>query len=344
MLQEIDPETPCGPNLEHDPAFLALETEALGKPETQIGKNITAAVPPDWKQVRRAATALLERSRDLRLAVYLLRADLALRGMAGLAEGLELIEGLLGQRWDSVHPQLDPEDDLDPTQRINSLAVLADPVSLLRELKDATLVVLPGLGRLTIRTIDIANGETAPPPGQEKIALGSIEAAIADLDKNELDRGIDVLGRSLQAAVNIELMLVRRVGSTRALNLDPLTRPLRKAHDFLSRRQQASAAGAPAGTSADAGAPGAGSVDVPVARRSGGNDAIASRDDVVRLLDNVIQYYGRHEPSSPIPILLERAKRLVPMNFFELMENLAPDGIAQLTFIRGPDGSQESEQ
>ena len=71
---------------------------------------------------------------------------------------------------------------------------------------------------------------------------------------------------------------------------------------------------------------------------------IGSRDDVLRMLDKLVGYYTRHEPSSPIPILLERARRLVPMNFFEIMQDLAPDGVAQLTVIRGPDGSKQEEE
>lgn len=344
LLQEIDPGAPCGKNLAHDPAFLALETQARGKPETHYGKNPIPAVPPDWKLVRSNACELLQRSRDLRLAAYLLQAELVLRGIAGLADGLELIEGLLDQRWDSVFPELDAGEDLDPTERINSLAILTDPLSLLRQLRDATLVVLSGLGPLTIRTIEVANGETAPPPGQEKIAMSSIEAAMRDLESEQLAGAVDALARSLKAAMNIEQTLMRRVGSKHALDLDQLNRLLRKAHDFLSRQQQAAAAAEAAATASATDDSDTAVAMTPVVARASGNGTIASRDDVVRVLDNVIQYYGRHEPSSPIPILLERAKRLVPMNFFELMENLAPDGIAQLTFIRGPDGSEKSEQ
>ena len=347
LMREIEPSAPCGPNLEYDPAFLALEQEALGKPEVQYGTTITPAVPPDWKAIRRMTGELLERSRDLRLAVHLVRASLALSGVAGLADSVTLIERLLDQRWDSVHPMLDAEDGNDPTLRINSLAILADTGTLVRELKDATLVTLPGLGPLTIKMLEIANGELAPAPGQEKIALASIEGALADLAPATLAAAVDALARALAAVVNIELILVRQVGSSQALNLDALTRPLKKAHEFLARQQAGEAA---AGTAADgAAAHGAPIVlaagDAPArAARAGISGDIASRDDVLRMLDKLVEYYGRHEPSSPIPILLARAKRLVPMNFFEIMQDLAPDGVAQLTVIRGPDGSKTDDE
>ena len=340
LLLEIDSDAPCGPDLEYDPAFLALEQEALGKPEVQYGETITPAVPPDWKIVRRMAGELLERSRDLRLAIHLARASLALSGIAGLADSLSLVERLLDARWDSVHPLLDADDGNDPTLRINSLAILADTGTLVRELKDAALVTLPGLGALTIKLIEIAHGEQSSPAGQDKIAASSIEHAIADLDPDKLASGVDALKRALDSVVNIELILVRQVGSSQALNLDALTRPLRKAHDFLARQGGGASASETIEDGGDAAAPD-GAARGP---RAGVQGDIGSRDDVLRMLDKLVGYYHRHEPSSPIPILLERAKRLVPMNFFEIMQDLAPDGVAQLEVIRGPDGAKQEEE
>lgn len=340
LLAPVEDDRPCGPNLEYDPAFVALEQEALGKPEVQYGGTVTPAVPPDWKAVFRMTTGLLARSRDLRLTAHLIRAGLALHGIAGLADGIALTERLLEQRWDSVHPELDPDDDLDPTLRINSLAMLADGTTLIRELRDATLVRLPGLGPLTLKQIEIANGEIAPTADQEKIAISSIEHAIADLDPDELARSVDALDRAFKAAVNIEVVLVRKVGSSQALNLDALTRPLRKAHEFLRRHQGSVDVAADAGAdegAAGADAPAGSEAAAPVARAAISGE-IASRDDVLRMLDKLIQYYARHEPSSPIPLVLERAKRLVPMNFLEILQDLAPAGIAQVAVIRGQEG------
>ncbi|MCA1245707.1 type VI secretion system protein TssA [Massilia sp. MS-15] len=340
LLLEVEPGAPCGPDLEYDPAFLALEREAVGKPEVQYGATITPAVPPDWKAVRRMAGELLGRSRDLRLALHLLRAELALDGIAGLADGLVLIERLLAERWDSVHPMLDSDDGNDPTLRINSLAILADAGTLVRELKETSLLVLPGLGPLSIRLLEIANGEAAAGDEAERIAPASIERAIADLAPGALQAALATLGRALDAAVNIEVGLVRQVGSAQALNLDPLVRPLRKAHEFLARQQGAAA---PATVAQEAAPAAAGSAPVAGARGGNGTD-IATREDVLRTLERLVQYYRQHEPSSPVPILLERARRLVPMTFFEILQDLAPDGVAQMAVIRGPElARQDSE-
>jgi type VI secretion system protein ImpA len=66
------------------------------------------------------------------------------------------------------------------------------------------------------------------------------------------------------------------------------------------------------------------------------NGEIGSRADVVRMLDKILAYYQRHEPSSPVPMLIERAKRLAPKNFYEIMEELAPESVNQIKILRGP--------
>lgn len=342
LLQQIDAAAPCGPDLEYDPDFLALEQAILGKPEVQYGDTITPAVPPEWKLVKTLASSLLGRSRDLRLAMHLLRANLALHGVAGLADSAALIERLLEERWDSVHPALDADDDMDATLRINSLATLADSATVLRDVKDATLIVLPVLGPLSVRMLEVASGELAPPPGQEKLATASIEAAFCDVGEADLRLAAAVLGRACASVLHIEAILVHRVGSAQALNLDGLTRALQRGCDFLNARMVGRGGAEPEVESQQQEQQGQqqaradGSLQVgaaPVLVAISGD--IVNRADVLRMLDKLIQYYRKHEPSSPVPLLLERAKWLAPKSFIEVIEDLAPDGMAQLMVIKG---------
>ncbi len=338
LLQEVADGAPCGPNLEYDPEFLELEQAVLGKPEVQYGDTITPAVPPEWKVVKRLAMDLLGRSRDLRIAVPLLRATLAMHGPQGLADSLRLIERLLGERWDSVHPQLDPDDDNDPMLRINSLAALIDGATFLRELKDMPLVNLPGLGALSVRHLEIANGEIPPTAEQEKLSMTSIEAAIADVDPERLQAAADAMRIAHDSGVAIEAALVRQVGSSQALNLGPMNKCLKRGRDFLASATAGAGAGADSAEQGAAGvddAPAAAGGGAPAARPVGISGDINTREDVLRMFDKICTYYQRNEPSSPVPLLLERAKRLVPKNFFEIMEDLAPDGMAQLSVITG---------
>jgi type VI secretion system protein ImpA len=337
LLQEVEAGMPCGPNLEYDPLFLELEQNALGKPEVQYGSTIVPAVPPEWKLVKKQAFELLGRARDLRVAMLLLRSLLALHAIPGFADGLRLIERLLEERWDSVHPQLDPDDDNDPTLRINSLAILADAASVIRDLKDTAFVQLPNLGPLSVRVLEVSSGEAPPAAGQSPIAQSSIDAALRDVRPEALLEAAQAIGQAHDSVAAIEATLVRQVGPAGAIDLGLLKRQLRRMRDVLAPHLPVNeeieampdtppheeAAAEAARPSSHIPAPASGEIN--------------SRADVVRMLDKILVYYQRNEPSSPVPMLIERAKRLAPKNFFEIMEELAPESVSQLKILRGPE-------
>lgn len=362
LLQAIDPAEPCGPNLEYDPQFSALEQAIQGKPEVQYGDTITPAVPPEWKVVKALALDLLARSQDLRVALPLVRAALALHGIPGLADGLLLVQRLLEERWDDVHPQLDPDDDLDPMQRINSLSGLADLGSTIQEMKQAALLVLPRLGPFSMRDLERALGELPTPEGGEKPALDCIEQALRDTDlplpPERLEAALDALRQACDAVAAIEKALLQRVGASQTLNLDPLGKNLRRARDFLAGRHAAAGLPGQAGPESDApdNPPPAGAAPQtaqaggtalppgkPFAPNHGISGEINSREDVSCMIDKICSYYQKCEPSSPVPLLLVRAKRLVNKSFMEIMEDLAPEGVAQVSVISGVGGNSDGQ-
>ena len=60
-----------------------------------------------------------------------------------------------------------------------------------------------------------------------------------------------------------------------------------------------------------------------------------NREQVLAALEKILAYYERREPASPIPLLLKRVRRLVPMDFLDLMEDLAPAAVKQFKEIGG---------
>jgi type VI secretion system protein ImpA len=341
LLQEVDAGMPCGPNLEYDPLFLELEQNALGKPEVQYGSTIVPAVPPEWKLVKKQAFELLGRSRDLRVAVLLLRALLALHAIPGFAAGIRLIERLVEERWDSVHPQLDPDDDNDPTLRINSLATLLDAAAIVRDLKDTAFIQLPSLGPLSVRVLEVSSGEVPPAAGQAVIAQSSIDAALADVRPEALLEAAQAAGQAHDSVANLEAVLTRQVGAANALDLGILKRQLRRMRDLLAPHlpQTEEPETMPDAAAIEEAAAGADHGARPIAAAAPITGEINSRADVVRMLDKILAYYQRNEPSSPVPMLIERAKRLAPKNFFEIMEELAPESVNQLKILRGPEAA-----
>jgi type VI secretion system protein ImpA len=331
MLADISAASPCGDDLEYDSDFLALEQVVNGKPEVQFGETMVAATPPDWKLAEALSLDLLAKGRDLRVAVHLARALLNRRRFDGFAEGLALVEGLLEQRWDHVYPQLDPDDDNDPTARVNALAALVEPSGMLVDVRDAPLASSRAHGVVSLRDIESATGEVPLAKGVEAPSLSSIDAMIADAHEDAAAAHAALLA-ALHSAMRIETVLTERVGAARSIDLSPLTRLLRRAADFLGERVDI------AGGSAEASASG----EVVTGERAGVAPAavplsgdITDRQDVIRMIDKICAYYERHEPSSPVPLLLQRARRLVDKNFMEILQDLAPEGMSQARQVGG---------
>ena len=63
--------------------------------------------------------------------------------------------------------------------------------------------------------------------------------------------------------------------------------------------------------------------------------SVSTRADALRLLDLVADYYQRYEPSSPLPFLLDRARRLADKNFLDILRDMAPEGLGQAQTVIG---------
>src|SRR5581483_4725438 len=122
ILTPVAPDDPCGADLEYDPAFAALDRDAQGKAEQQIGSTVVPASDPDWKAMQKQSLELLARTKDLRVGAHLTKALLHTSGWPGFAQGLAVLRGFVEHYWEGVHPRLDPTDDNDPTMRVNILA------------------------------------------------------------------------------------------------------------------------------------------------------------------------------------------------------------------------------
>jgi type VI secretion system protein ImpA len=263
--------------------------------------------------------------------VHLTRALLNRRGFAGFAEGLALVEGLLEQRWDHVYPQLDADDDNDPTARVNALAALVEPSGMVLDVRDAPLASSRAHGVVSLRDIEYATGEVPLPKGIEAPSLSSIDAVIADAHADAAAAHTALL-EALHSAMRIETVLTERVGAARSIDLSPLTRLLRRAADFVGERVDVPADASQAPSDGEV-ATGERTSAAPAAVPLSGD--ITDRQDVIRMIDKICAYYERHEPSSPIPLLLLRARRLVDKNFMEILQDLAPEGVSQARQVGG---------
>ncbi|HSI49065.1 MAG TPA: type VI secretion system protein TssA [Ideonella sp.] len=325
LLAPLQHDAPCGADLEYDPVFLALQTAGAGRPEQQYGDTLIAAEEPDWPKVRELALSLAARTRDLRVAVWLLRSGARLQGWHGALQGLQLLQGLLSQHWAQVHPQLDASDGNDPTARLNALQPLVSPAEVLADLRAASLTGQRGGPRvreaeLAAGLAEAAPGEAVPSPQGLQDALAKHATAVPALAQH--------LGAGLPVVQGIAAAIEQQLGATHGPDFAPLLRLLKPLAALGAQLQ-----GVPASqVVAVAGDGAAGPVAAAAPAASG---VIASREDAMRALQRACEWIERNEPSHPAPLLIRRGMRLMSKNFMDIVRDLVPDGVRELEKLAG---------
>jgi type VI secretion system protein ImpA len=332
ILAPVSAAEPAGPDLGYDLAFGTLERTAQGKPAQQIGDTLSPGTDPDWKAVQQQALDLLAKTRDLRIAVYLTKALARTGGWAGFGKGLAVIRGLVEKYWDDgLHPRLDPDDGNDPTMRINVIKDL-DAMDVLAAVRALPLLASPMLGTITLRDLEIALGEASPVEGKEAIALVAIEGSLLDCPIDALQATDAGLRSCMETLASIDAVMTSKVEAEWHPGLERLRKLVKKGADMVGNAASSRTGKSDGATDGQITAPinGKGRVAASIA-----GVEISSREDVLKALDKICAYYDRHEPSSPIPIFMQRCKRLVTMSFVDIVKELLPDGNQQLSVLRG---------
>ena len=331
----INEASPCGDDLEYDPAFTALASLAQGKAEQQFGDTVFPAVEPDWRQVAEQADAVLRRSKDVRAAMLLLRAATRLDGMPGFAAGLSLLTSLLDTYWDGIHPKLDADDGNDPTMRLNALMPLTDDAMVLRDLYDARVGVARGVGAIRVRDIAIAHNLLGATGSEPTYSPAQIQGALEEINA-ERPAALQSLLQVRTTIAALHKLLGERTGRHDAVDLDGLRNLGNLLHKVAS-----SAVGSPAEAIADAAPEVEANAPGVAASPTAVRGEITTRQDALRTLDRVISYLMQTEPGNPAPLLIERAKKLIGVDFFEIMANLAPNAMDTIETVTGKRPSTE---
>lgn len=315
----------CGADLEWA-GVSALEELATVKPDKQIGTQIVPAEEPDWNAVRAQALTLFESTRDLRVAVRLAMALLHTASWAGLADGLQMVQILLTNYWDAVHPRLDPADQLDPTLRLSVIGALAEAPTVLRAIRLLPLASSRRLGQVTFRDVLLAKGDLKAREDETAMDKGMVDSIFRDADPAPLAETQRQVVAAYACAQGIDRQFEEKdAGHV----LEPLIALLRDIKRALADRvaPEAGEADQDGSVEGESGAPSRAATFRP--------GELATRAEAITAIDSVIAYFIRHEPSSPIPLLLARARALVGKDFLAIVNDLVPAGREQLDVLRG---------
>lgn len=309
VLQPLAADRPCGENLEDTPLLASFDAFRL------FGQPTPLNPATEWAQIREQALGALGTSKDLRVLAHLAAAVLRTDGIRAFADSLYVAAQWLEQYWAETYPRVDE----DAIQRRSALNCFADPMAVVDGLRRVPLVQSRQHGSITLRALDIAAGLMQPGEKDARYDEAQVTAAFAEMALAELTGLQQGLAEAVAAVDSMAARMGSEGGPDAVPAFEPLSACLTKA-ERVARTHLVARTGA-------AGEEGTDASGQPVANKPLG--AIGSRHDAIAALDAVADFFRRHEPSSPVPLFVERAKRLVSKDFLEVLEDIAPDGLAQ---------------
>jgi type VI secretion system protein ImpA len=329
LLQPITSDQPCGESLEDTELLASFDTyrlfgqsrplDAPAEPdEKRIPKPIAS---PEWVEIRDKARDALAKSKDLRLLAHLGTALLRTEGVSGFSATLNVASNWLAMYWNQTYPLVEEDAIL----RCSALNCFADPMAVVDGLRRVPLVSSRQHGTFSLRDIDIATHQLAPAAGEAVADQNQIGAAFGSMPIAQLTQLHEDVTSAVAALHKIDDVMRESAGvdatpkfellSTQFARMSQVLRNQLGAHPERSG-DGASAADGPAATGAAQDGPAIAGV-------------VKSRQDAIRALDAVAAFFRQTEPSSPIPLFIERAKRLVSKDFLEVLADIAPDAVAQ---------------
>jgi type VI secretion system protein ImpA len=330
LLAPVSEEDPVGPDLAYDAERGTIEQAFDSSVSIDTSGEAGAAAEIDWRPVIGMIEQQSTRTKDVWLAVYLCRAGARSGQLALVETGANYLAGLLERYWDKVHPQL---EEYGFQGRKGPCESLTRRGEFLTPLERTPLLEHRRLGRFSG-----ADFERFRAGAEAADGYGLFRAALAETPEESLAEIVGRLDNILAAFKRADAVLTAHAEGNTGANFQPT-------YELIAQMKKAvqSFTSAPAADEVDASEPAA---DPGSVAGAGGGPRIAgrveSREDVIKALDAVADYYRRREPTSPVPAALQRVREWVNLDFLALLEDIAPGSLEEakrvLVTQRKPEG------
>lgn len=341
LLAPVAASSPCGEDMSFSIEFDQItDLRRQDDPTLDQGEWVTSLKVADWPGVASACAELLsQRTKDLRLGMWLAEAWAMQEGFKGLSSGLGLCGQLCERYWDELHPRA---DDGDFEERIGNIGWLLQRVVHLAQ----ALPVTRGRGGAAFSLQDLAaarqrqqaierHPDDAAAPSTEKVTLEQFNRALKDTPPSTL---LDTLAAARQCADHLlawQTVVDRQLGAEGPGFVQAKEALASAAHEIerLARDSGALAVSANALTAQGdrheafderhaAGATPDGH-DAMAAMPAGGPPR--SRAQALAQLREVAAFFRRTEPHSPVAYLAEKAVKWGDMPLHEWLRHVVKD-------------------
>jgi type VI secretion system protein ImpA len=317
-------------------------SDARAEERAQDAGEDEPVVPAPWRDVRDLAIrCLAEKAKDFEVAAWLAEALVRLEGLAGLAAAAKLIDGLAERYWEHGFPQPDEDGLENRSAPIGGLAGEGADGTLMQPLRRIPLF-RRGDGRPVGLHLWQAAEDTAA-LGDETRKQARLDAGVPDFDALQNEARADsarlrevasAARAASQAWSAMDARLNERFGaeapSTRRVSeaLDRIFGIGERLLGSIGDDPAPAEAAAPGGeAAASAGAVAAGGVAGPERK------AVRTREDAIRVLEEIADWFRRTEPHSPLAYTLTDAARRARLPLPELLAEVLPDDAARTQML-----------
>jgi type VI secretion system protein ImpA len=302
------------------------------------GRGDDETAPLDgWRTVLALSQkALAEGSKDFEIASWLTESLVRIHGFEGLAAGARLIAGLCRTYWDDGFPLQDEDGWEGRTLPIGGLAGAGVDGTIMQPLRMETLFVRSDGRPVTLyewsRGVQIASlgeddrAKALGAPGAVNLSSLMDEARRA---RSGLEATAASVSEGLEAWRDMDAALTERLGrdSPSTRNVGSL---LEQVDDILRPFVGSRTAGTPADATAEAVPAAAGAVAASAAATAG---VIRTREDALRELNKIAEFFRVTEPHSPLAYTLDEAVRRGRMSLSELLLEVLPNEEARQAML-----------
>jgi type VI secretion system protein ImpA len=336
LLEPISPEKPAGANLYYDKTFDDIKEARRQEDTAAQGLWEREVKMADYNRVASLIeTAFTTKTKDLRLAVWLVEARIYREGAAGLVSGLQFLTALLEKFWDGIYPEIEDGDLEDRFSPLEWFGTYFDPskgssprlaICRLPLVKGKYDFFVYQESRKVGSEADVSESEPRKKARAALIAEGKISAEVFDKVFDETPKA---LYKQLAANYKEALVALEQLDAfcrAQFTQNPPSFGPLRKTIEeianavsiLLKRKlekdpdpiEQVAPAEPAEGGEENAAAPGAAPAQSAIIDLSQfGGGAINSPDQAQLHVLAAAQYLRRNIPASPLSYLLLRALR-----------------------------------
>lgn len=330
MMQPLA-DNQSGDNLEYNPLYLEMENLATGVPESVMGDAVVEGREPDWRKLCSNCQDLWKTTRDLRVAVYLTLSLSQLDGINGFCDGIKLVNFLVSDMWESFYPQLDADDDNDPTERLNILQIISpsvtsgnDAFTFLRTFRQIKLFENK---KWTLRDLLIYQGEIST---EESFDTALFNAETVSAPKETVDEKVRVINEILELLDKINNEIEQKTNNEYSFSFECLKKELSTLLKFYSKlsvidEQETQEPAAEIETSAGTNNDNKNSSFINIE-----NYKPRNRNEALLLVKKSADYFREVEPTNPVPYLLDRVLRIAEMNFIDILKDIDPGAVDRI--------------